>query len=122
VSDEKYGIGIVRIAQERIKQIEDFGFQMDVDAMQVDSLMQAAQAYLNEAVHVEKQIAQGTGPYGVILHADPLGGWPSGWNNLDGTPQLWRPSANPADNLRKAGALIAAAMDGLAYAKGELNA
>lgn len=83
--------GIERIAAERKRQIEVEGYTPEHDAEHDPlELMMAAWVYLQAAAHPSQQANAAL--------------WP--WE-----PESFKPSPDPARNLEKAGALIAAALD-----------
>lgn len=92
--------GEVLIAEERIRQITEEGFDSKRDDEYVNGeLSGAAAAY---AIHAHHQIS-----YWVFNLENPPGqtwNWPS---------ETWKPSSDPIRNLVKAGALIAAEIDRL---------
>ncbi|UDL16423.1 hypothetical protein SEA_ZOOMAN_182 [Microbacterium phage Zooman] len=92
-AEDQDGVGI--IAQERTRQVAIEGYTPEKDIGRSEELVTAAVSYLayNSAFH----------EYGVILTVDETP-WP--WN-----PRYFKPSADPVENLKKAGALIAAAID-----------
>lgn len=84
--------GVERIAQERKRQIHK-GYTATHDAEHdVNDLIRAAGSYIYASTR------------GQVDAVDTA--WP--WE-----PELWKPSKDPARNLEKAGALIAAAVDRL---------
>lgn len=87
--------GIDKISYERQRQIEVEGYTAEHDDGHLASLGMAAQAYVRHAVGLE---------YGVDLTAEECG-WP--W-----AEQYWKPKTEEEDLIR-AGALIAAALDAL---------
>lgn len=92
--------GSARISHERIRQIEEEGFDLTHDMWRPVNLLNAAEAYMKYAR--EQQI---TGNFVQPKRAG-LYGWPIDWDE-----SMFKPSANPGRNLEKAGALIAAALD-----------
>ena len=92
------GPGAVAIARERHRQIAEEGFSVLRDRELFGAeLALASQAYVAAALY-----AQATG--------QTLGLAPDSW---PWTAELFKPSADPARNLEKAGALIAAELDRL---------
>lgn len=82
--------GSMLILAERFRQVASEGYTAEHDKNHDHELMQAAQAYLLEAMYP----GQGLG----------IRSWP--WDS-----SYWKPDKNPIRNLTKAGALIAAAID-----------
>lgn len=99
--------GIERIADERRRQVEVCGWTPGHDAEHAEgALAQAAVCYVQYAAVQEALEARGNSP--AACGWDPIAEfkWPFGWDAA-----WWRPSADPARNMEKAGALIAAALD-----------
>lgn len=107
--------GIELIRQERIRQIEKEGFDAEKDqAYMLGELAAAAQCYTRFAVlqlgakrmkarrnlSVYEQMMEEIGK----LETQPPGIWP--WD-----VSWWKPSDDPVNNLKKAGALTAAQID-----------
>jgi hypothetical protein len=95
---ERIGPGGLAIVRERHRQIAEEGFSVRRDRqLFTTELALASQAYVAAALY-----AQATG--------QPLGLAPDSW---PWPAELFKPSADPARNLEKAGALIAAELDRL---------
>lgn len=99
--------GVVAIAAERRRQVEDEGWSFGHDDKYTNGqLLAAARCYAWAAEWIEHH--PGDLPY---IAAVPVGWpWPASW---------WKPTASPERNLEKAGALIAAEIDRLRRARVE---
>ncbi|MBI5520238.1 MAG: hypothetical protein HY916_09275 [Desulfovibrio sp.] len=100
--------GIERITDERKRHIEIHGWTPEHDAQHTQGeLLQAAVCYAQFAAIQER--GEPFLPGGMVVGLwNPISDdtWPRGWR-----PSWWRPSSDPARNMEKAGALIAAALD-----------
>lgn len=97
-------IGVELIAAERHRQVEVEGWSAEHDDQHTGGAMAtAAGCYAHLA---GQQAALGLGSM------DVPSGWP--WH-----PAWWKPSPDPARNLEKAGALVAAELDRLHRSNGD---
>lgn len=93
----------MRIAEERLRQVTEEGYDSRHDEGHAEQLLRAADAYTQ---HTIMRIANPFAAPELFRHPADFGAWP--WARED-----WKPSDNPIKDLIKAGALIAAAIDEL---------
>ena len=97
-------VGVQTIAIERGRQIEHHGWSPQHDAThRFGELSQVGACYAKYAASQESHEQGATTP---LYNPFDAGDWPASWNR-----EYWRPSTDPARNLAKAGALIAADLD-----------
>lgn len=105
--------GIDRIKAERIRQIDEEGYDDYHDVGHAEDLIRASTCYfqysLMQATMTPEMLATMENPYNVIWEDKRL--WP--W-----APEYWKPGTIER-NIEKAGALAAAALDALANTHGE---
>lgn len=100
--DRTIDSGALRIYEERERQIKEKGYTAEHDAEHAPiDFIDAARCYAFAATYT-----YGTGKRVPKWVRDNAAYWP--WDE-----DAWKPSADPARNLEKAGALIAAAIDRL---------
>ncbi|MHC1701507.1 MAG: hypothetical protein AB9900_11070 [Humidesulfovibrio sp.] len=100
--------GVQIIAIERSRQIEHHGWTPQHDAQhKFGELAQVGACYAKYAASQESHEQGDSTP---LYNPFKAGDWPASWNR-----DYWRPSTDPARNLAKAGALIAADLDRRAF-------
>jgi hypothetical protein len=104
--------GVVLIAQERAKQIDNHGFNVEHDARHnpapKSNLVDAARSYLTRALFVAHNLAAGN-TLSDTQKKKPPAFWPF-------AAEAWKPdNEDPLGDLVKAGALVAAEIDRLIY-------
>lgn len=99
-ADEALGLGVVLIAEERLRQIAEEQWTSEHDAGHVlGELLAAAQCYVVAA----RRAGEGADAFHIWKEGLP-DYWP--WD-----PEDWKPSADAVRNIAKAGALLAAEID-----------
>lgn len=100
--------GAEDILKERARQVEEEGYTPDRDKGRFVELISAAQAYISSSEVAEAGVREGhkTETIRQVCLYPPAPDWP--WGR-----EYWKPTGDPAKDLMKAGALIAAAIDSL---------
>src|SRR4051794_37688884 len=91
--------GGTRILTERIRQIEEKGFDKEHDVGRYMELLAAADCYIGAAWELLVPETEG-------IFGDPPEFWP--WDK-----DAWHPEATAKENMVKAGALVAAAINSM---------
>jgi hypothetical protein len=107
--------GIDRIKAERIRQVDELGYDDYHDTGHSEDLIRASSCYtqyaLMQRTGTPERVAMMTSPWEVIWENKPL--WP--W-----APEYWKPGTIE-ENLIKAAALAAAALDSMVNTEGEIK-
>ena len=104
--------GVRRIAAERKRQVETLGWTAEHDAQHAGGELAQVAALYALAARIQERYERAGADAGSVavmerLHSLPdETSWPDTWAR-----QWWRPSSDPARNMEKAGALLAAALD-----------
>ena len=99
--------GTELIHQERTRQVNEEGYDVEHDRGHAAELIYAAKEYAEEA-HFQHVYGPVEPKVGKPWQDEDSGvmGWP--W-----APEYWKPTGDPVRDLTKAGALIAAAIDSI---------